>query len=150
MKSTIKKFLFPLVILLVAFSSFFISKKNVNFDIYKINIYSDDFELENYQIIKSGNSYYIPDTYSIKALGDYKLFSDISFSAKHKDEYLTTSSFNLPNKNIIYPDGVSLNNNYTINKNDKVTFTFKYKKNNEIKEIFHTVKLDNYKQIYKK
>lgn len=144
----LKLLLLPLIILVVVFCSFFIAKKNTNFDIYKIDLYSDDFELENYQIIKSGNSYYIPDTYSIKGLGDYKLLSDVSFSVKHKNEYLTTTSFNFPNENIVYSNSVSLNNKYTINNNDELIFTFKYKKNNELKEIFHTVKLEKYKQTY--
>lgn len=148
MKSKFKILFLLLISLLVIFSVFLIVKKSNEFNVYKINLYSDDFELENYQIIKTKSSYYVPDTYSIKALHDYKLISDVSFSVKHKNEYLTTSNFNFPNKNIIYSQTESINNNYAINDNDELIFSFKYKKNNESKEIIHSVKLKQYRKNY--
>ena len=148
MKSKLKISILVLIVILVTFSMFFIIKKSTQFKVYKIDLYSDDFELENYQIIKTTSSYYIPDTYSIKALYDYKLISDVSFSVKHKNEYLTTSNFNFPNENIIYSKTGSINNSYAINDNDELIFLFKYKKDNQIKEIVHSIKLKQYKKDY--
>lgn len=148
MKAKFKISALLLISLLFIFSAIFIVKKSNEFKVYQINLYSDDFELENYQIIKTTSSYYIPDTYSIKALNDYKLISDVSFSVKHKNEYLTTSNFNFPNENIIYSKTESINNNYSINDNNELIFTFKYKKNDELKEITHSVKLNQYKKNY--
>ena len=134
MKAKFKISALLLISLLFIFSAIFIVKKSNEFKVY--------------QIIKTTSSYYIPDTYSIKALNDYKLISDVSFSVKHKNEYLTTSNFNFPNENIIYSKTESINNNYSINDNNELIFTFKYKKNDELKEITHSVKLNQYKKNY--
>lgn len=114
--------------------------------VYKFDVSDTDLSLTNFTIVSKGDSYYIPDNYTISIVGKNKKISDIIFQVKNKDVLITDSAFQFPNDTKVSAPIDIFDDKSKIDDNTVLVIKFKYNLNNVSKEAYQSIPLKSHKK----
>lgn len=143
MKKYFKVFL--LLALILMFLLMILGVKN-ELTVYKFDVNGVDLNINNFTIVSNEEEYYIPNTYTITPIGENKNITSISLMVTAGEVILTDIVASISNNEYttITPQDI-INNNCKINKNTKLTIKLTYELDNNIKEYYYTVSLEDKK-----